>query len=289
MNIIEYARKPYPVSQKRWAVILVISLFIASFLVLFQPFGLHNLESGLKSLLLAGYGLVTCIVLLIDIYLIPSLFPALFREEHWTVLREFLLLCWIVITIAIGNYLYSVLLAIVPWTGFRGLLVFTGFTFAIAVIPITGVIVISHNALLRKNLKASMQLNQVVLEKEASRLPDTRKLLITSGNEQQKIELPATNLICLESEGNYVQTWFLEEGKVRRVLIRNTITNVTAQVGATENLFKCHRAFIINLSHIKNISGNSQGYRVLLKYLDKEVPVARNYSKSFRQAIHPKH
>ncbi len=285
MNILDYARKPYPLHLNRWGTILIISIFISLFLIIFQPFGLQNMKSELKLLFLAGYGLVTFVVLVFDSFIVPLIFPSLFREEKWTISKEVALLIWIVITIAIGNYMYSVLLSIVSWVGIKGFIIFTGFTLSIAIIPIIGVIVISHNTLLRKNLEASNQLSQLIMNKQGSGVTDDHKLVITSENRNQKIETFASNLICIESEGNYVNTWFLEEGRIVRLLIRNTIKNIETQIKWTGKLFKCHRAFIINLSHIEKVTGNSQGYRLLIRYLDKEIPVARNYSKSFREAI----
>ncbi len=285
MSILDYARKPYPVSLSRWSIILVISPFISVFMIIFQPFGLQNLDPDSKSLLLAGYGLVTFVVLCIDLFLVPFIFSSAFKEEKWTVSREVIFLIFIVVTIAAGNYLYSVLLSIVFWVGIKGFFIFTGFTLIIAIIPVIGLIVISHNTLLRRNLKASTQLSQMIMDKKGLALTSDNKLVITSENKNQKIEIPASNLICIESEGNYVNTWFLEEGKIVRLLIRNTIKNIESQILEAGNLFKCHRAYIINLSYIEKVTGNSQGYRLLIKYLDKVVPVARNYSKSFREAI----
>ena len=285
MGIRDYARKPYPVILNRWGIILVISPFISIFLVIFQPFGLQGLESDRKTLILAGYGMVTFVVLCIDLLIVPFIFPSVFKEEKWTVAKEIFFFIIIIVTIAAGNYLYSVLLSIVSWVGFQGFIVFTGFTLCIAIIPAIGIIVISHNALLRKNLKASAQLSQMIVEKKGGGVSNDHNLVITSDNKNQKIDTPASNLICIESEGNYVNTWFLEEGKIVRLLIRNTIKNIENQIQEAENLFKCHRAYIINLSYIDKVTGNSQGYRLLIRYLDKEIPVARNYSKSFKEAI----
>ncbi len=285
MSILDLARKPYPTILSRWAIILVISPFISIFMVIFQPFGLQYMESDIKALLLAGYGLVTFVVLCFDLFLVPFIFPSVFKEERWTVAREIILLIGIVITIALGNYIYSVLLSIVSWLGIRGFIIFTLFTLCISIIPIIGVIVISYNAMLRKNLNAAIQLNQVISDNKGKEVIHNNKLVITSENKNQQIETPASNLICIESEGNYVNTWFLEEGKIVRLLIRNTIKNVETQILEAGNLFKCHRAYIINLSHVEKVMGNSQGYRLMVKYLDKEIPVARNYSKSFREAL----
>jgi len=173
----------------------------------------------------------------------------------------------------------------VSWVGIKGFIIFTGFTLCISIIPIIGIIVISHNSMLRKNLMASTQLSQIIMDKKGGGVTNDNKLVITSENKNQKIEIPASNLICIESEGNYVNTWFLEEGKIIRLLIRNTIKNIETQIMGAGNLFKCHRAYIVNLSYVEKVTGNSQGYRLLIKHLDKEVPVARNYSKSFREVI----
>ena len=134
------------------------------------------------------------------------------------------------------------------------------------------------------HLITSGEINQLIEDHQAGRM-NNNKLVITSENENQKIETPASTLICFESEGNYVNTWYLEEGKIVRSLIRNTLKNIEPQIQEAGNLFKCHRAYIINLSYIEKVKGNSQGYRLQMKYLDKEIPVARNYSKSFREAI----
>jgi len=285
MILIEYARKPYPLNLNKWAVIISISLFVSFFLVVFQPFGLQHLESDRKSFLLAGYGLVTFVVLIFDMIILPFVFPGIFREEKWTVFREVVWLVWIVATISIGNYVYSGVFSIVHWIGIRGFLTFIGFTFAVAIIPIMGVTVFSYNRQLKKNLLASQELNELIGGQEPGMVQDDNKLVITSENRNQKIETSTSRLICIESEGNYVNTWYLEEGKIVRFLIRNTLKNIESQIEKTDSLFKCHRAFIVNLSYIEKVKGNSQGYRLLVKYLDREIPVSRNYSRSFKEAV----
>jgi hypothetical protein len=288
MNILEYARKPYPLRLSHWGIIIAISLFVSIFMVVFQPFGLQAMDSDRKSLLLTGYGLVTFVVLFVDMIILPLVFHGVFREERWTVFKQVIWLVWIVITIAFGNYVYSDLLSIVHWIGIKGYLYFIGFTFSIAVIPIIGVTFISYNQQLKRNLRDSQQLNKLIEDHKAEALSDDIKLVITSENKKQKIEIPSSNLICIESEGNYVNTWFLEEGKIIRSMVRITLKNIESQIGKSGSFFKCHRAYIVNLSHIEKVKGNSQGYRLIIKYLEKEIPVSRNYSKSFREAFRSK-
>ena len=91
----------------------------------------------------------------------------------------------------------------------------------------------------------------MIEDHKAEALSDDIKLVITSENKKQKIEIPSSNLICIESEGNYVNTWFLEEGKIIRSMVRITLKNIESQIGKSGSFFKCHRAYIVNLSHIE--------------------------------------
>jgi hypothetical protein len=46
----------------------------------------------------------------------------------------------------------------------------------------------------------------MIMDKKTMVVSDDNKLVITSEKKNQKIETPASNLICIESEGNYVNT-----------------------------------------------------------------------------------
>lgn len=138
-NIIFFLRKPYPHQQNRWIILILVPLFISLFMVTFQPFGLQFVVHENKSLLLVGYGLVTFIVLGLDMYILRQVFPKLFLEERWMIISEVLFQSLIVLSIAAGNYLYSVLFSIASWSGITGFLIFIIFTFAVAIIPIVGI------------------------------------------------------------------------------------------------------------------------------------------------------
>ncbi|MBN1197974.1 MAG: hypothetical protein JXA23_01390 [Bacteroidales bacterium] len=70
--MLDYLRQSYPMIENRWRIILPISLFITLFMIIFQPFGLADYEGSDKLLLLAGYGMVTFMVLCFNMFLIPA-------------------------------------------------------------------------------------------------------------------------------------------------------------------------------------------------------------------------
>ena len=124
-----------------------------------------------------------------------------------------------------------------------------------------------------------------VLEEKEDLKHDESVIQLVSANKNQSIQTNAIQLLCIESEGNYLNIWCLEEGKVVKHVLRNTVRNILDQLSDASGLFCCHRAYIVNLRYIDRVEGNSQGYRLTLKYLQKEVPVSRSYTKDFNTSF----
>jgi len=56
-------------------------------------------------------------------------------------------------------------------------------------------------------------------------------------------------------------------------------------VAACPFIVRCHRAFLVNVSTVVKVDGNSQGYRLRLEGCKDEVPVSRAYSKEVKTLI----
>ena len=64
----QFLNQPFPLSGSKWRLIIAISLFIGLFMLFFSPFGIASLQSKNIILICAGYGLVTFVVLVIDLF-----------------------------------------------------------------------------------------------------------------------------------------------------------------------------------------------------------------------------
>lgn len=282
MSIQQILKRPYPVGIKKWPMIIAISIFIGLFLMIFQPFGLQFIEMENKRLFLLGYGLVTFTCLLLNLILLPLIFTDYFSEDNWTVQRHIIWLMVDIVLIAAGNYLYSVAFQIFPWVGIDGFLRFVGFTIPIGLFPAVILTFIQQNRYLKNNLAASQEINQSISHKEEHMVAETSHLKLDSGN--QTFDFAYNQIVYIESEGNYVKVHFLEADKVRFELIRNTLKNVSDLIEG-EKLFRCHRAFIVNLDYVEKVDGNSQGYTLQLNHSETQIPVSRSYTKSFKEAM----
>jgi DNA-binding LytR/AlgR family response regulator len=68
-------------------------------------------------------------------------------------------------------------------------------------------------------------------------------------------------------------------------MIRYSLKKATETVNEFEFILRCHRTFIVNINHIKEITGNSQGYKLYLENLDFPVLVSQKYIASFKERI----
>ncbi len=281
--VITHLRKPYPQTLNPFKVSITIGLFVSFFIALFQPFGLQYYQTEYKILILSGYGFVTTSILIINLFLLPRSFQKLFENETWTIFKQIVWLLFIIISIGIGNYFYSLLFSVFPWIGIQGFFLFIGFTIAIAIIPIIGLTILSYNLLLRKNLAVSIQLNEKL--KIYNQVRSESDIIIYSKGNKQKIKMSCKELIFIESSSNYVTIWYERNEQLEHIILRNTLKNIENQIQDIQSLFKIHRAFIVNLNYIEKVNGNSQAYRLKLKNIDKEIPVSRNYIKELKNKI----
>ena len=72
---------------------------------------------------------------------------------------------------------------------------------------------------------------------------------------------------------------------MKRDIIRNTLKRTEDIIDPDSNFLRCHKSYIVNLSNLKKVTGNAQGYKLVFKYLDFKIPVSRNLSKQILAKI----
>ena len=279
--IKDYINRPYRRIKDNWKLTIMISLFIALFMLLFQPFGLSQYKSDYSTLGLLGYGAITFVILSINLFVITRLFSKWF--EDWTIGKQMLWLTWIIFTIGTGNYLYSSLL-FTMFTGIKGFLIFQVFTLIVGVFPVVILMLVSYNIKLSQNLKTAAQVNDL-LETKPIGLPKEETVAIIADNGKDKLEVELSNLLYIESIGNYIQASYFQKGKIAKMLLRGTIKRIEMETIQHTALVKCHRAFIVNINQVESIKGNSQELRLQLKNGDIEIPVSRNNAQIIKDSF----
>lgn len=281
-TLIKRLREPYPVNVKKWPMIISISCFIGLFLMMFQPFGLQFVEDDNKSLILFGYGVITFIILTLNILVLPLIFPKYFDEKNWTVGKQILWLNIDVLMIAVGNYFYSVVMLVFPWVAWEGMITFIGFTLPIGMFPAVILTFLQQNRLLKQNLKSSSEINAHLHPVKLMENEKAEVLSVKSGT--QIVTFNPSEIVYIESEGNYLNIHHIKDELIGVTQIRMTLKSMDDLIDVGY-LLKCHRAFIVNLNYIQRVDGNSQGYTLSLKNTETQIPVSRSFIPRFKERM----
>jgi len=277
---------PYPFTYScrgNIIVILLISVFVTGFLIVFEPFGLQGVREDYKIMVFGGYGLVNLLILSFNLLVLPRILPGLFNERRWSVLYQVLFLVWIVFTIGLGNFVYSKIMFGFPANGVRGILLFQFYTLVIGIFPIILITITNYNRLLKRNMARAAEMKLAFSSGEDRGIKSGSMIAITSASKNEDISINPQNFLFAGSEGNYVQFVWKNEGDIEKTLIRTTLTRAEEDLrSVSPPVVRVHRSFLVNISHISDVKGNAQGLVLQLKDSDLSVPVSRNYIPSFK-------
>ncbi|HWW43290.1 LytTR family DNA-binding domain-containing protein [Pedobacter sp.] len=280
MNLKNFLQQPYPFPDKQVKVAVLVGLGIGLLMFLLKPFGLSNISVKYDHLFSAGYGLVSFLVLLFNGLVVLRLFSDL----RWTIFRQICWSCWSLFCLGLANYVYTfVCIGRLHFT-MAGLVVFQLYTLIIGSIPVTFLVLIRQNRMLRLNRKSAEVLNDhFLLTEPVKDVPGD--IVLTAENGKTELNIQVSDLAFIESDGNYIQVYRRKDGLIAPVTIRNSIVKAEAELGNHAQLMRCHRAFIVNTDFIEHVKGNAQGYRLGIKGSDREVYVSRQYTKLIKQVV----
>ena len=120
-------------------------------------------------------------------------------------------------------------------------------------------------------------LGNVVSDQQPS-APDEKVINLFDNEGSMKLSVRQKNLYFIESDDNYIKVWFEDHnGQVKQYMLRCRLKTVEDSF-ADSSLVRCHRKFIINISKVKVLSKEKDGY---VLDLDTEglspVPVSKTY------------
>lgn len=269
--------QPYPITEKTTGQIVLtgffVGLFVALFLIIFQPHGTNTVDFPGKTTFLTGYGVIAALGIML-VGFIPATF---FSADSWTVGKQLLMITVSVLLILTVSYFYLFQLGGSPsWQSYG---IFLRNAVPIAVFPVVGMTLGDYYLKFRHYSQGA----EAYREKLPGRaIPEATvtapELVVKDEQDRPIISLPTDRIWCLRSDRNYVDIFHLNtEGQVRKMTLRNTLTKIKEDLPA--NFLRCHRSYLVNADGVTDVSGNAQGYRLHNPdFPDAPVPVSRNKS-----------
>lgn len=269
--MFSFAAYSYPKSESYKEILvssIVAGLLIYIFLIVFQPFGTENFHHKYKYLVLFPYSVIFGTAFFAADFII-------IRYKDWNIGSELLKVTGILFLASILSYFYNTLFISHVTLSFGNYLYMFLYCLALG-IPISTIYILSRYIYLKRtHEKTALQVSQQLTDKDNPVATTIRKTLNISANNTD-LKISEEHFICAQSMENYCSIFFLENGQLKKLLIRISLSNLLNQI-QTDSIQRCHRSYIINLNQVKSLKGNAQGYRLFLSEIDFEIPVSRSF------------
>lgn len=277
MNIFN---RPYPFNDDlkyNTKIIFYTSVGVFIFLLLFQPFDISTLPSKDKMYLISGLAIITFLSLSFNLLVLPSLFPKKFSSKTWNIKKEIFWNIWILFMILGGYFLLNNSLGVMKF----------GFSMVIklvltAVIPISVIIIVNHNKILRSHLKLADELSKKLKD---NKLIQEKIIYFNSDYQKDSLAIKVSLLLFIRSANNYIEVFWKEGDLVKNQMVRCSMVNAEEILKEHKFIFKCHRSYIVNINYIDRIEGNSQEYKLFFDNISTPIPVSKNSVEKLKELI----
>ena len=253
---------------------IVYGVVIWAILFVLQPFG-FSMYRGSKFLVAALFGLVTsgCYA----VYGLSVVRTLHARVKPWRIWHQAFTVLGLILFIAVCNFILFSFIFKYPIT-IRFFLAFLYWTMIIGTIITTLAIVIDYNRNLRDRMEELLS-NTTEEQKDISVTISDHNV---RGND---LTIPINDLLYVEAQKNNVSVCFVKDGKLQTTEIHTTLTAVAEELKDYDNIFQCHRSFIVNVNNITSARGNSNGYQLTLGSCPASIPVSRSYVSRLKSFI----
>jgi len=273
-------KKSYPFNEDlkhNSIIIFFISLGVPLLLFLLQPFEIGLLPDIDKYYLIIGFGVITFLALSLHLLFFPSLFPKILTSAKWNVMKEIFWNLWIMFTILTGYFLYTKFLGI-PKFDFDLVikLILT------AVIPISALIIINQNRMLRSRLKRADEINKKLRE---HKLLQEEIINFVSDYQKDSLAIKVSLLLFIRSANNYIEVFWKEGDSVKNRMVRCSMAYSEELLKEYKFIIKCHRSYMVNITYIDRFEGNLQGYRLYFEKIDFPIPVSKSFASRLKELI----
>ncbi len=110
---------------------------------------------------------------------------------------------------------------------------------------------------------------------------DEKRITLFDNSGALKFSIDSENLYYIESDDNYIKVWYTDsDGSVRQYMLRCPLKTVEDSF-ADSDLVRCHRKYIVNITKVKILKAEKEGYKISLGIDGADtIPISKTYEQS---------
>ena len=114
---------------------------------------------------------------------------------------------------------------------------------------------------------------------------EAEEAITLTGATNEHVSLEISDLLHIEAVGNYVKVTQLRNGEVHTTMLRATMKQMEEALRAYPMIVRCHRAFMVNLGQVEQISSNSRAMQLVMRQTHDAIPVSRSNVNKLKELL----
>jgi len=133
-------------------------------------------------------------------------------------------------------------------------------------------------------LNTLLEQEKTVLRSRLTKDNVTDKIII-HGDSRESLVVNPLDIVYVESVGNYLNIVYFNDSELCQKRLRSSLKDIEETLEAFPFMVHTHRAFLVNINFITQVSGNAAGYKINLFSIDRPLPVSKANVAQFRDKI----
>ncbi len=259
----------------KWSLILITGIFTFIFTNIFEPFGIYNSKdkSGFEIFLEINIAILSVTATLV---LSQFIIRKIIKIKHftyltivvWFLFEAFLIgIVWTLLTVFVDGNVSSILNL---WA--------TNILECVFLIGLPYFATIFFLSYKEKTKKITH------FQEKLDKKTNPNAIIPFKGNSnKEKLKLRLKDVLYIESDDNYVVVHFTANRKLKKMLLRNTIKKLEAEL-FPYGVIRCHRSYMINPINISRKEKTSKGFNLFIKGFEQlVVPVSKSYTSELEK------
>ena len=105
------------------------------------------------------------------------------------------------------------------------------------------------------------------------------------GTTNEHVTLNISDLLYIEAVGNYVKVCQRQDNEVHTKMLRATMKQMEDELEAYPMVVRCHRAFMVNLGQVEQISSNARAMQLVMRHSHDAIPVSRSNVNKLKELL----
>ena len=114
---------------------------------------------------------------------------------------------------------------------------------------------------------------------------EKQMIIFRDDTDKLRFSIKSKDILFVESTDNYVTVHTVEKGKLKKIMLRNTMKRLEKEMEGTL-IQRCHRSYMVNFENIKLVKLISANLYIYLDFPEEiRIPVSRTYAEHVHEFL----